>query len=105
MAVVVACLALMVLGLVAVVRWGGLSVVPPRETVSEGAVATGPPPVGLILRRYVWYLAIAIGSGAGAGLLASGPGGRLVMRLLAVTAGGDAQGRLTEAQEIVGRIT
>src|SRR5215217_3061816 len=40
-----------------------------------------------------------------AGNLAAGPGGRLVMRLLAVTAGADAQGRITEAEEIVGRIT
>jgi hypothetical protein len=44
-------------------------------------------------------------SGVAAGILAAGAGGRLVMRLLAVTAGADAQGRITEAQEIVGRIT
>jgi hypothetical protein len=41
----------------------------------------------------------------GAGLLAAGAGGRLVMRLLAVTAGPDAQGRVTEADQIVGRIS
>jgi hypothetical protein len=46
-----------------------------------------------------------VGSGAAAGILAAGAGGRLVMRLLAVTAGADAQGRITEAEEIVGRIT
>ncbi|HET7489538.1 MAG TPA: hypothetical protein VFJ85_16545 [Acidimicrobiales bacterium] len=34
-----------------------------------------------------------------------GPGGRLAMRLLAVTAGDAAQGRLTEADQVVGRIT
>jgi hypothetical protein len=48
---------------------------------------------------------VAVASGATAGILAAGAGGRLVMRLLAVTAGADAQGRITEAEEIVGRIT
>jgi hypothetical protein len=48
---------------------------------------------------------VALISGAAAGILAAGAGGRLVMRLLAVTAGADAQGQITEAEEIVGRIT
>jgi hypothetical protein len=61
--------------------------------------------VGLVVRRYVWYLTVAVASGVGAGLLAAGAGGRLVMRLLAVTAGPDAQGRVTEADQIVGRIS
>jgi hypothetical protein len=57
------------------------------------------------VRRYLWYLTVAMASGAAAGILAAGAGGRLVMRLLAVTAGAGAQGRITEAEEIVGRIT
>jgi len=61
--------------------------------------------VGLVVRRYLWYVAVAMASGATAGILAAGAGGRLVMRLLAVTAGADAQGQITEAEEIVGRIT
>jgi hypothetical protein len=48
---------------------------------------------------------VAVASGVGAGILAAGAGGRLVMRLLAVTAGADAQGRVTEAGEVVGRIS
>ncbi|MGH9278316.1 MAG: hypothetical protein ACRD12_09435, partial [Acidimicrobiales bacterium] len=44
-------------------------------------------------------------AGAGAGVLVAGGGGRLVMRLLAVTAGDSAQGQITEAEEVVGRIT
>jgi len=48
---------------------------------------------------------VAVTSGLGAGILAAGAGGRLVMRLLAVTAGADAQGRITEADQLVGRIT
>ena len=57
------------------------------------------------MRRYLWYLTLAISSGVGAGILAAGAGGRLVMRLLAVTAGPDAQGRVTEAEQVIGRIT
>jgi hypothetical protein len=52
---------------------------------------------GLVLRCYLWYLTVAVTSGLGAGILAAGAGGRVVMRLLAVTAGADAQGRITEA--------
>ena len=43
-------------------------------------------------------------AGSGPGLLVTGPAIRLIMRLLAVTSGDDAQGRITEADEVVGRI-
>ncbi|HEX5018691.1 MAG TPA: hypothetical protein VFX15_14025 [Actinomycetes bacterium] len=43
-------------------------------------------------------------SGLATGALFIGPAGRLVMRLLAATSP-NAQGRLTEAEEVVGRIT
>src|SRR5829696_2425296 len=103
--VIVVCLLLVLVGLVAVVRWGGLPVEPP-PTPAQAAPGSGvPPPVSLVVRRYLWYLAVALLSGAAAGILAAGAGGRLVMRLLAVTAGAGAQGQITEAQEIVGRIT
>src|SRR5512133_3541980 len=102
---IVVCLALVLAGLVAVLRWGGLAVEPPPAPGPDAASPTDPPPVGLVVRRYLWYLVVAVASGATAGILAAGAGGRLVMRLLAVTAGADAQGRITEAEEIVGRIT
>jgi hypothetical protein len=103
--VIVVCVVLVLVGLVAVVRWGGLAVEPPSTPGPDGTGPTDPPPVSLVVRRYLWYLAVALLSGAAAGILAAGAGGRLVMRLLAVTAGADAQGQVTEAQEIVGRIT
>ena len=57
------------------------------------------------MRRYLWCLTLAISAGVGAGILAAGAGGRLVMRLLVVTAGPDAQGRISEADQVVGRIS
>jgi hypothetical protein len=61
--------------------------------------------VSLVVRRYLWYLTVAVMAGFGAGILAAGAAGRLVMRLLAVTSGPDAQGQITEAEQLVGRIT
>ena len=54
--------------------------------------------------RYGRGLAVAVVAGFWAGALVTGPAVRLIMRLLAVTGGDDAQGRLTEAEEVVGEI-
>jgi hypothetical protein len=128
MAVIVVCALLVLAGVVAVVRWGGLPVQPPPAPVAPLAPPTaaddpadppsaeppsevstdppaGPPPAGLVARRYLWYVNLALAAGFGAGLVAAGAGGRLVMRLLAVTAGPGAQGRITEAEQEVGRIS
>jgi hypothetical protein len=48
---------------------------------------------------------IGLVGGFWAGALVTGPAIRLIMRLLAVTAGDDAQGRVTEADEVVGVIS
>jgi len=104
MAVIVVCIALVLAGLVVVVRWGRLAVEPPPLSEPATAGQTRRPP-GLVVRCYLWYLNVAVTAGLGAGILAAGAGGRLVMRLLAVTAGADAQGRITEAEQLVGRIT
>lgn len=47
----------------------------------------------------------ALVGGIVAGWLVAGFGGRLLMRLVAVTSDESAQGRLTEADEVVGRVT
>jgi hypothetical protein len=101
MGVVVVCIALVLLGLVAVVRWGGLAVESPVASTAD----SGSRRPSDVARGYVWSVAVATAAGIGSGLLVSGPGGRLAMRLLAATAGSGAQGRITEADEIVGRIT
>jgi hypothetical protein len=112
-AVIAVCVVLVLAGPAAVVRWGGLTVEPPHAPAPgpggpddpEGRGADDPPPVGLVVRRYVWAVNLAVAAGAGAGVMAAGAGGRLVMRLLAAVAGDGAQGRVTEASEVVGRIT
>ncbi|HEY4727019.1 MAG TPA: hypothetical protein VIJ32_02295 [Actinomycetes bacterium] len=96
---------LVVVGLLAIVRWGGLAVQPPPAPADDDTVPADRPPVSLVVRRYLWYLTLAISAGVGAGILAAGAGGRLAMRLLAVTAGPTAQGRITEADQVVGRIS
>jgi len=85
MLVVVACVALVLLGVQIVVRRGGR----PDER----------PPAG-----WVRYIALSLAAGLGAGALAAGAGGRLIMRLLALTSP-DAAGVLTEADATVGEIT
>jgi len=104
MAVIVVCIALVLAGLVAVARWGRLAVEPAPMPEPDTSGQTRRPP-GLVLRCYLWYLTVAVTAGLAAGILAAGAGGRLVMRLLAVTAGAYAQGRITEADQLVGRIT
>jgi hypothetical protein len=121
MVVIGVCVVLVLAGLAAVVRWGGLTVEPPRapdpadppdppgapdppDLPGVGDPAA-PPPVGLVVRRYLWSVNLAVIAGVVAGVLAAGAGGRLVMRLLAVTAGEAAQGRITEADQVVGRIS
>jgi hypothetical protein len=60
--------------------------------------------VRITVLRHLRGVAIALVGGFWAGALVTGPAVRLIMRLLAVTAGDDAQGMITEAVEVVGRI-
>ena len=104
--VIVVCIVAMVAGAAIALRWGHLDVVPPWTTGGDagdrGDVDVGPPER---LRRALWFAALYAYAAVVGGLLVLGPGGRLVMRLLAVTAEEQAQGRRTEADEIVGVIT
>lgn len=95
------CGLLVLFGLVAIARWGGLQVEPPSGGSDPGDL----PSRGDVARRYVWYVTVAVVAGLGAGILLAGAGGRLAMRLLAATADDAAQGRLTEAEEVVGEIS
>ena len=84
MFVIAACVALALTGVAIVVRWGGEA-----------------EPRAVALPR---QLAVAVAGGLLAGVLAAGAGGRLVMRLLAVTSP-EAKGSITEAGETIGEIT
>jgi hypothetical protein len=84
MLVIVACVALVLLGVQIVVYQGGA-----REEATLG---------------WPSYIGASLVAGVAAGVLAAGAGGRLVMRLLAETSP-DAQGSLTEAGEKIGEIT
>ena len=95
--IIVMCLALLFLGVALAVRWGRLDfVTPPPAAYASFAEQA---------KRALWFLDIAMIGGVVGGLLAAGAGGRLAMRLLAATAGDRAQGRITEADEVVGKIT
>ena len=88
MVLMVVCGLLLLVGMVSVVVWGDGTVREPQLDDGEGRGSAA-----LAARRYIWYLTVAVVSGVGAGLLAAGAGGRLVMRLLAATAGDAAQGQ------------
>lgn len=92
--------AVMVIGITLTVWWSATSY---RVGQSSGSAAARPPP-RMVARRYMRGVAIAIVGGFWAGAIVTGPVIRLIMRLLAVTSGDDAQGRITEAEEVVGRI-
>jgi len=97
--IMVGCGVLFVAGLVAAVRWSGL-----RLSTPAAWERSDHPPATEAMRRYLWWLTIATVTGLAAGLLVAGTGGRLVMRLLAVTSP-ESQGQLTEADEVVGQIS
>jgi hypothetical protein len=83
-----------------VALWGGR-----RSDPEPLLVADRVRPTDEVLRRFVRSLAIAVSAGTIAGVLVGGLGSRLAMRVMAATSGDDAQGAITEADEVVGRIT
>ena len=97
MVIVAACVVAVVAGLGAAVAWRGRSFEPPPAGPSLSPRDAA--------RRFAWYAALAVGGGVVCGVTMIGAGGRLAMRLLAVTAGSAAQGRLTEADQVVGKVT
>lgn len=80
-------------------RWRRLPLIAPDRAL--------PPPTtsGVAALDALRTLAAFVTAGVIAGVLVVGIGGRLVMRVLAATSGGAAQGRLTDADEVVGEIS
>jgi hypothetical protein len=85
--VIVLCAALFLVGLALVARWGSPDPAPGAEAMSW--------------RRWT---VVSVGAGAVAGVLAAGAGGRLVMRLLALTSP-ESAGQLTEGDATIGVIS
>jgi hypothetical protein len=100
--------ALLLVGVVLTLSWGGIAYRPWDPDTADGSAGVDAPSrpasVRATVLRYGRGVAIALVGGFWAGALVTGPAVRLIMRLLAVTAGDGAQGRITEADEVVGSI-
>jgi hypothetical protein len=101
----------LLVGITLTLHWGGTSYETWEPALDDDAEHTSRssaphprPSVRASVLRYLRGVAIALVGGFWAGALVTGPFVRLIMRLLAVTDGDDAQGRLTEADEVVGSI-
>lgn len=106
MTVIGMCLLLVVAGVAMVVRWGRLPLQPPAVAAADELRAQPRrPPATDVYPRWLSFVVVALIAGPIAGIMAAGAGGRVVMRLLAVTSPDSAQGQLTEAEAVVGRIT
>ncbi|RZS66105.1 hypothetical protein EV187_1818 [Agromyces ramosus] len=108
MLLVIACGALLAVAVALCIVWGREPLVEP-EIARSPASAAAPTAFRLSrhldgLRLYSWWASMLLVIGTVSGLLVTGAGGRLAMRLLALTSPA-ATGRLTEAQATVGRIT
>lgn len=103
MALMVGLGVLLVSGLIATGLWvrrpyvGWAPRAPEEPTARSRAAAAA--------KRYLRGVAVGWIAGVFAGGLVTGPAMRLIMRLLAVTAGDGAQGAVTEADQVVGRIS
>jgi hypothetical protein len=95
MAIMVVCSLTVVCGLVLAVRWRSYAFVLDPRVDAPGSAR---------LRGLARVLVIGYLTGLITGVLVIGPAGRLAMRLLAATSP-DAQGTITEADEVVGKIT
>src|SRR4029453_7785633 len=105
--------ALLLAGIALTWRWGGVGyrtwsptpTPPPWPEAEPGGEPAPPPTARTVVLRYWRGAAVAIVGGFWAGALVTGPAIRLIMRLLAVTAGDGAQGRRRGADEGVGAST
>lgn len=97
-------------GIALTLWWGGVGYATWEPPMGADGALNGPgpgiviPSMRTVALRYLRGVAIAVVGGFWAGALVTGPAVRLIMRLLAVTADDEAQGRITEADEVVGDI-
>lgn len=102
MLVLAACGLMLLVGVALSVRWRSYHLAQPDWAAREpGASFDG---VDRPWLRLLWLSTVGVLTGLTVGALVVGPGGRLVMRLLAVTSP-ESKGLQTEAQETVDRVT
>ncbi|MGH3703774.1 MAG: hypothetical protein ACRDT9_04020 [Agromyces sp.] len=111
MLVMIVCGILLLCGIVLSVIWSGEPLRPPPIPHALAAANSGStqrhPRLAVHtdgVRLFLWWAAVFTAIGTASGLLITGAGGRLIMRLLAATSP-DATGGITEAQADVGEIT
>jgi hypothetical protein len=97
MGVMVVCGLLLAVGVAVTIRSADGTVGPPVSAI--------PASTGAVLRRCIWWVELLLATVLATGIMIVGAGGRLAMRLLGAAAGAQAQGRLTDAEEVVGEIT
>ena len=97
--IVVTALGLLAIALAIVVSWRG------RRLPTTNSPVEVLPSSRVAALDGLRVLAASLSAGVVAGALVAGFGGRLLMRVLGSTSGNGAQGRLTEAEEVVGEIT
>ena len=108
MPLIIACAVLLAVGVVVTIVWWRerFTASPTPSTRQPGSDESAPGRVRHLdgLRLYAWWAAVFMVIGTATGILITGAGGRLIMRLLAMTSP-DATGRLTEGQAAVGEIS
>ena len=108
MPLIITCGLLLAVGVVVTIIWGRERFTAPPTPYAQppGAGVSGNGRVRHIdgLRLYAWWAAVFMVIGTTTGILITGAGGRLIMRLLAMTSP-EATGRLTEGQAAVGEIS
>lgn len=105
MLLMIVCGVLLAAGVVFAVLWRHEQLVEPEDlALQRGATCPRWPIHVAGLRIYLWWATLFTVVGTASGVLITGAGGRLIMRLIAATSP-DATGRLTEAQATVGEIS
>lgn len=85
--------------------WSGATYSPWRPSHEGGEADVDEASPRTAALRYIRGVSVALVGGFWAGALVTGPAMRLIMRALAVTGGDTVQGRITEAEQVVGNIT
>ncbi|MET4100147.1 hypothetical protein ABIB37_002384 [Agrococcus sp. UYP10] len=107
MALMLVCGALLAVGVAFTLLWSDERLLAPDGRLAPTAPGVGPAGASArvaALRLYAWWASVLTVAGVATGILIAGAGGRLAMRLLAVTSP-QSTGRLTEGDATIGRIT